>query len=58
VTVANLNTLPPSELKELVRASYGLVLAKLPAKSRTALSNGRSPKKAAKKKATMRSTRK
>ena len=37
VTVDSLNTLPPSELKELLRASYELVLAKLPAKSRTAI---------------------
>ena len=37
VSVASLNTLPPSELKELVRASYDLVLAKLPAKSRAKL---------------------
>jgi predicted DNA-binding protein (MmcQ/YjbR family) len=36
ITVASLNTLPPSELKDLLRASYELVLAKLPAKSRTA----------------------
>jgi predicted DNA-binding protein (MmcQ/YjbR family) len=50
VTVATFNTLPPSELKDLVRASYDLVLAKLPAKSRAALEAGHGARKIPKKK--------
>src|SRR5713101_5627416 len=58
VSVASLNTLPPSELKELVRASYDLVLAKLPAKSRAAFSARHPARKTPKKQVTKQSTRK
>ncbi len=48
------DALPPDELTGLIRESYDLVVAKLPKKTRDALSAGRVSKRSAKKQASAR----